>query len=93
MAGSEERETADVLWEAYRNGGRGERIRDEIVEHYFALVRPMAAGMLRRLPRGADAHAIESAAAEGLIEAVERFDPGRKRDFAGYARLVMRCRV
>ncbi len=82
-----------VLWQTYWQGGKSPEVRNQLVAHYYGLVPHVVARIARRLPAGTDRDVIESAAAEGLTEAVERFDGRRSSDFTGYARLVMRSRV
>ncbi|NUQ61894.1 MAG: sigma-70 family RNA polymerase sigma factor [Pirellulales bacterium] len=82
-----------LLWEAYWNQGKSQAQRNPIVEHYFPLVSGIVKETLRRLPRSIDRHAIESAAGEGLMEAVERFEVGRRCGFPAYAGRVMRSRI
>ena len=86
-------EPIDGLWDAYWESGRSESIRDRIVEHYYGLVAPLVARLGRRLPSGVDTDLLQSAAGQGLVEAVEQFNPEKSRDFRRYAELVMRRRV
>lgn len=83
----------DPLWEAYWIQGKSLALRDRIVEHYFPLVSRMVAWTLRLLPRSIDRHVIESAVGQGLIEAVERFEPGKRCSFRTFANRVMRRRI
>ncbi len=93
MGNETSRDAASVLWEGYWAERKSAAVRNAIVEHYLYLLGPIVQGTLRQLPRSIDPHVVESAAGEGLIEAVERFDSGRKCSFPTYARRVMQSRV
>ena len=70
----------EELWRIYLRTRSVEK-RNEIVVHYSALVHTHAARLSRRLPAQVSYEEICSAAFDGLIEAVEAYDPGRKAKF------------
>ena len=80
-------ETAQ-LWARCRAGDVTSRAA--LIERYLPLARALA----RRVPRivngAADADDMSSAAILGLIDAVDRFEPGRGVPFEAYARLRIR---
>ncbi len=70
--------------------------REELIETYLPLVRFIAEKVHRRLPPGADLESLVHSGVVGLIEALDRFDPGRGVEFPAYARHriqgeVMQC--
>lgn len=77
---------ADVnaLWLRYketRDGGA----RDALVEQYMPLVRMVAGRLSVGLPNQVEVDDLESFGLFGLLEAMERFDPGRGVKFETYA--------
>lgn len=60
--------------------------RNETVLKYFPLVRATASKIHRRLPPQIELDDLISAGFMGLIEAIDRFDPGRNVPLATYAR-------
>jgi RNA polymerase sigma factor for flagellar operon FliA len=72
--------TADTLWDAYRRE-RSIRNRNALVVRYLDQVRIHAARLSRRLPTQLSYDDIYSAAVDGLIEAVEAYDPNRAARF------------
>jgi RNA polymerase sigma factor (sigma-70 family) len=90
---NEEREWPTPLWNAYWQGAKNASIRDQLVTHFYSLVAPWVARLRRGLPRHVDPDLLESAAAQGLVEAVEQFDPKKSDNFRIYAEMVMRRRV
>jgi RNA polymerase sigma factor for flagellar operon FliA len=69
-----------ALWDRYLCERRVED-RNALVEHYTPLVHAQAARLSRRLPMRIRYEEICSAGYDGLIEAVESFDPERKAKF------------
>ncbi|MCP4591336.1 MAG: sigma-70 family RNA polymerase sigma factor [bacterium] len=67
-------------WKRYLKQ-RGVEDRNELVVHYSHLVHTHAARLSRKLPAQISYDEISSAAFDGLIEAVEAFDPDRKAKF------------
>jgi RNA polymerase sigma factor FliA len=74
--------TSDVeaLWKKYLKTRKPE-LRNQIVEHYAPLVHIQAARLSKKLPAQVSYDEICSAAFDGLIEAVEGYDPERKAKF------------
>lgn len=69
-----------LTWERYLRDRRVED-RNDLVVHYSPLVHTHAARLSRKLPAQVSYDEICSAAFDGLIEAVEAFDPQRKAKF------------
>lgn len=63
------------------------RNRNELILEYYPMVRRVAYRMARRLPRCVDAEDLVHIGVLGLIDAVDRFEPGRARSFSAYARI------
>jgi len=82
-----------ALWESYWNSDKSVSVRDEIVTHFHSLVAPFVARLRRRLPGRVDPDLVESAAGQGLMEAVEQFDPTKSDHFRCFAHMVMRRKV
>ena len=70
----------EQLWDKYLRT-RLVELRNEIVVHYSHLVHAHAARLSRKLPAQVSYDEICSAAFDGLIEAVEAYDPERKAKF------------
>ncbi len=68
------------LWKRYLQT-RSIPLRNKIVVHYSPLVQTHAARLSRKLPAQISFDEICSAAFDGLIEAVEAYDPERKAKF------------
>jgi len=75
----------EVLWRRFR-AKRCTQDRNELVEHYAHLVRTAAARLARRLPSQIGIDEIRSAPFEGLIRAVESFDPSLNTRFELFCR-------
>ncbi len=73
-------ETIETLWIRYLSS-RSVDLRNQIVVHYSPLVHAHAARLSRKLPAQVSYDEICSAAFDGLIEAVEAYDPDRKAKF------------
>ncbi len=70
----------DKMWKSYLSN-RSVTMRNKIVVHYTPLVQTHAARLARKLPSQVSYDEICSAAFDGLIEAVEAYDPERKAKF------------
>jgi RNA polymerase sigma factor FliA len=70
----------DALWTNYLHS-REVALRNRLVENYSYLVQAHAARLSRRLPAQISYDEICSAAYDGLIEAIEAYDPARKAKF------------
>ncbi len=68
------------LWQQY-TATRSKEARNELVEHYIPLVRAQAARLTRKFPGSIRYDEICSAGYEGLIDAVENYDPNREARF------------
>lgn len=72
--------TIEQMWKTYLKS-RSVDMRNRIVIHYSPLVHTHAARLSRKLPAQVSYDEICSAAFDGLIEAVEAYDPDRKAKF------------
>ncbi len=72
--------TVEKLWTRYLRT-RAVALRNKIVVHYSGLVHTHAARLSRKLPAQISYDEICSAAFDGLIEAVEAYNPERKAKF------------
>lgn len=72
--------TIEEQWKRYLKT-RAVEMRNKIVVHYSPLVHTHAARLTRKLPAQVSYDEICSAAFDGLIEAVEAYDPERKAKF------------
>jgi RNA polymerase sigma factor for flagellar operon FliA len=72
--------SVESLWKKYLRSAKPE-VRNQLVEHYAPLVHMQAARLSRKLPAQVSYDEICSAAFDGLIEAVESYDPSRKAKF------------
>jgi len=77
-------ECADALWAAYRRAP-DRTARDRLVEHYRPLVQAVAGRTVGRLPAHVEPADLVQAGMFGLLEAVERYDPGRCPRFESFA--------
>jgi RNA polymerase sigma factor for flagellar operon FliA len=74
------RREVDVLWKKYLTG-RPIKLRNLLVEHYRPLVHMMAARLAQKLPAQISYDEICSAGYDGLMEAVQAYDPAHKAKF------------
>ncbi len=72
--------TIETMWKRYLKAHAVD-MRNKIVVHYSHLVHSHAARLSRKLPAQISYDEICSAAFDGLIEAVEAYDPERKAKF------------
>ncbi len=75
-----EKTPIEKVWRQFR-ANRRTQDRNRLVEHYAHLVRAAAARLARRLPSHIAIDEISSAGFEGLIQAVESFDPSLNTRF------------
>jgi RNA polymerase sigma factor for flagellar operon FliA len=68
------------LWNEFLES-RDQQCRNKLVEHYASLVHMQAARLSRKLPAQVGYDEICSAGYDGLIEAIEGYDPERKAKF------------
>jgi len=78
-------DTVAALWKQYHKT-RSIEARNRLVEHYVPLVHKLAEIMARRLWPRVSADELASAGYDGLIAAVNSFDPKRKVKFETYCR-------
>ena len=74
------RRIADALWKKYLIG-RPIALRNKLVEHYRPLVHMLAARLAQKLPAQISYDEICSAGYDGLLEAVQAYDPCHKAKF------------
>lgn len=74
----------EKLWEVYINT-REQTLKDEIVKRFLPLVRYVAARMSVKFPPGLDFEDILSFGVLGLLDAIDRFEPGRGFVFQTFA--------
>lgn len=72
------------LWQRYRQQ-RDRTAWEELVQVHLPLVKHVAGRLAMGLGPGTDARELQSHGVFGLIDAVERFDPGHGIRFASYA--------
>jgi RNA polymerase sigma factor for flagellar operon FliA len=84
MAGSREAAGAERLWAEYKRTG-DRAARDKLVVLYAPLVKYVAARVGVGLPRHVDQADLVSYGIIGLIDAIDRFEPGRHVKFETYA--------
>src|SRR4029077_13629351 len=73
-----------------------EPVTDEVINKHLPFVRSIAGKVHRSLPPGIDLESLVHSGVVGLLEALERYDPGRGVEFELYARFrihgeVMEC--
>jgi RNA polymerase sigma factor for flagellar operon FliA len=77
-------ETINELWAEYKaSGGRG--ARERLILHYSPLVKFVAGRVAAGLPQSIEQADLVSYGIFGLIDAIDKFDPGRGFKFETYA--------
>ena len=79
----------DALWDRYFRNKTVEN-RNKIAEYYLPLVKLVAGRIAMSLPSHVDKEDLLSSGFFGLIEAIDRFDAGRKNKFETYAGVRIR---
>lgn len=74
----------EELWKRWA-GGHDVETRNELVRHYFPLVRHVARQMATSLSHRVEVGDLEGYGAEGLLNAIERFDLARGVQFSTFA--------
>ena len=74
------RQEVDALWKKYL-GSRSIKFRNRLIEHYRPLVHMQAARLSQKLPAQISYDEICSAGYDGLLEAVQAYDPKHKAKF------------
>jgi RNA polymerase sigma factor for flagellar operon FliA len=72
------------LWAAYTQT-RPKAVRDTLVHNYLYLVRYVAGKMAMSVPPSVEIDDLVSAGVVGLMDAIEKYDPGRDTKFETYA--------
>jgi RNA polymerase sigma factor FliA len=80
----------------FPHGRQKEPVTDEVINKHLPFVRAVAGKVHRSLPPGIDLESLINSGVVGLLEALERYDPGRGVEFEVYARYrihgeVMEC--
>lgn len=74
----------NVLWDRYQQGGDVE-VRDALILHYSPLVKYVASRVAVGLPQNVEQSDLVSYGMFGLIDAIDKFEPGRGFKFETYA--------
>ncbi|MGI6680819.1 MAG: FliA/WhiG family RNA polymerase sigma factor [Bdellovibrionota bacterium] len=69
---------------AYKHVSNNEK--DEMIRAYLPLVKKVVNRLLGRVPKGVDVKEMINSGIIGLVDALEKFDPGKDTNFATYAR-------
>lgn len=80
----EDRGATDQLWADYKASGSREA-RDRLIVHYSPLVKYVAGRVSVGLPQNIEQADLVSYGIFGLIDAIDKFDPGRAIKFETYA--------
>ena len=73
-----------MRWDAFKTSGDGEA-REKLILHYAPLVKYVASRVATGLPSSVDQSDLVSYGMFGLIDALEKFEPGRGNKFETYA--------
>jgi len=78
---------ADIaeLWRDYKEGGGTSGARERLILHYSPLVKFVAGRVAAGLPQNIEQSDLVSYGIFGLIDAIDKFDPGRGYKFETYA--------
>jgi RNA polymerase sigma factor FliA len=79
-----EEEEITALWRAFKREG-DRTAREQLVHTYYPLVKHVARGVAPILFRQAGVDDLEGYGAEGLIDAIDRYDPERGVQFSTFA--------
>ena len=82
-AGLSQEELTD-LWTLYRKD-QSAGIRDSLIQNYLYLVKYVAGRMAMSVPPSVEIDDLVSAGVVGLMDAIEKYDPGRDTKFETYA--------
>jgi RNA polymerase sigma factor FliA len=74
----------DELWQTYKATG-DRRLREQLILHYSPLVKYVAGRVSVGLPANVEQADFVSSGIFGLMDAIEKFDPGRSIKFETYA--------
>lgn len=72
------------LWTEYRRG-QSVGVRDSLIQNYLYLVKYVAGKMAMSVPPSVEIDDLVSAGVVGLMDAIEKYDPGRDTKFETYA--------
>ena len=73
-----------IRWEVFKQTADGDA-REKLILHYAPLVKYVASRVASGLPSSVDQHDLVSYGMFGLIDALEKFEPGRGNKFETYA--------
>jgi RNA polymerase sigma factor FliA len=73
-----------TLWESFKRDANADA-REKLILHYAPLVKYVASRVATGLPASVDQHDLVSYGMFGLIDALEKFEPGRGNKFETYA--------
>jgi RNA polymerase sigma factor for flagellar operon FliA len=73
-----------MRWDAFKTSGDGDA-REKLILHYAPLVKYVASRVATGLPSSVDQSDLVSYGMFGLIDALEKFEPGRGNKFETYA--------
>jgi len=94
--GGESVQETEEIWRqlsearAAGNLGEQERLRNDLIERYYPLVKKVAGRLLQTLPKSVDLGDLISAGVFGLTDAIRMFDPSRGIKFKTYSSLRVR---
>ncbi len=77
------------MWDAYKSGG-SDQAKEELVAHYLPMVHMLAGRMAMKLSTAVEYEDLVGWGVIGLMEAVEKFDPGKGIRFETYAETRIR---
>ena len=80
----QEKVRAEGLWRRYTKSPTRE-VRDQLIVHYSPLVKYVASRVAAGLPQNVEQADLVSYGIFGLIDAIDKFDPGRGYKFETYA--------